>query len=145
MKRGILLFAILVLGTAAFMYLNRMFMGTYDVIFEKVVTLHPAKQDATYLTLKRNYSGKFGYMLADRRLPGHPGYPTPEGNYVFRRFGFCSFSECLVFSNDFSPNEFYIHYYSNSLWPFGDRKAVTKVIDMAVQHQPKVPETSRAQ
>lgn len=132
MKKGIVLFAALVLIIATFAFLNRMAMITYGVVFEKTAVLNPAKQDAAYLVLKRSYSGKFGYRFADRRLPGHPGDPTRSKNYAFRQFGFCSFSECLVFSNPFSPNEFYIHYYRNFLWPFGDRESAERAIGLAI-------------
>jgi hypothetical protein len=106
-----------------FSYTNRMFLLTYKVTNRSFLHIDEKEIPLILSQIKQKYSKKWGYVVKIRSSKDYPGENDISKNYKFNQFGYCSFFNCLVFSNNFSKNEYRVIYYENYVLPFSDTKS----------------------
>ena len=109
-----------------FAQVNRVSLITYPPVYSKTVVLDDAGVRSIWKGMLRQYGSSPGAKFAFKRLSGHTG--GAQAPYVFKHFGYCSYFECIIFSNDFHENEFNVFYHSNYLLPFGDKESAVRFI-----------------
>ena len=122
MKRIVTFITISFILVYILMLLNRTFQITYKVSYEKILQIDE-KNIEDKIGIVRNISQKSGGVFRVKEIDGHPGSLDRKKNYKFIHFGYCSFEECLVLSNNFNKNEFYLFYYYNYLIPGSNRSS----------------------
>lgn len=96
---------------------NRNYQITYSVSHQETLSLRKKEIEDIIIMIKTD-KNNFGKKYNFKTIDNHPGYNNSLKNYKMINFGYCSFSQCLILSNEFRRNEFTLILYKNRIFPF---------------------------